>query len=194
MKNRVTPWADQDPAPKELVEKIKARRANRELIELDRILLKSTPLAEGWNEYLKRIRTDLALPIQFRELIICRVAQLNGADYEWQQHAPVFLREGGTQSQLDELANWAKSSLFDKTEKAILALTDESTKNVKVSDQTFDTAKNLLGEVQVVGAGKPSDPKALAAKFATAFPEYDLAYMIEYGAYGLVQTEEAKSR
>lgn len=152
MNKRVTPWTEQDPAPQELLEKIKARRVNRELIDLDRVLLKSIPLAEGWNEYLKRIRTDLALPIQFRELIICRVAQLNGADYEWQQHAPVFLREGGTQKQLDELQNWSRSSLFDETEKAILALTDESTKNIKIQDKTFDQVKACLGEVQVVEA------------------------------------------
>jgi alkylhydroperoxidase family enzyme len=148
----VTPWADGDSAPPELLEKIRSRRVNRELIALDRVLLKSIPLAEGWNEYLKRIRTDLALPIQFRELIICRVAQLNGADYEWQQHAPVYLREGGTQKQLDDLHHWQRSSLFDVTEKSILALTDESTKNIKVADKTFDDVKSRLGEVQAVEA------------------------------------------
>ena len=34
--------------------------------------------------------------------------------------------------------------------------------------------------------------KDLAAKFAKSFPSYALAYMIEYGAYGLVQSELKK--
>lgn len=36
--------------------------------------------------------------------------------------------------------------------------------------------------------GRPVDYKKLAEKFESEFPEYELPYMIEYGAYGLVQS------
>lgn len=52
-------------------------------------------------------------------------------------------------------------------------------------------AEKLVRQDIKARQGKAADPKALAAKFAKAFPEYDLTYMIEYGAYGLVQKEEA---
>jgi alkylhydroperoxidase family enzyme len=152
MSRRISPWQNQDAAPPELLKKIKARRVGGELIALDRMLLKSFPLAEGWNEYLKRIRTELSLNARFRELIICRVAQLNFAHYEWQQHAPVFLSEGGTQAQLDEMSNWEKSAAFTKDDRAILALIDESTRHIKVSDSTFEAVKNILGETGTVEA------------------------------------------
>lgn len=34
--------------------------------------------------------------------------------------------------------------------------------------------------------------KALAQKFQAKFPTYELPYMIEYGAYGLIQSEMQK--
>ena len=45
----------------------------------------------------------LALPGDLRELVIMRVAYLNGAPYEADQHAPIALREGVSQAQLDAL-------------------------------------------------------------------------------------------
>ncbi len=152
MKQRIKPWQDGDSAPKDLLQQIRARRPGGKLLDLDRALLKSIPLAEGWNQYLKRIRADLSLPGLLRELIICRIAQLNGADYEWTQHAPIFLKEGGTQAQLDELKTGKPLTHFSETEKAVIALTDESTRQIQVSDATFDHAKGLLGETQTVEA------------------------------------------
>lgn len=42
------------------------------------------------------------------------------------------------------------------------------------------------------GANSAALYQDLAAKFQIAFPEYDLSYLIEYGAYGLVQDELQK--
>ncbi|MFC3216446.1 hypothetical protein [Novosphingobium panipatense] len=80
---RVTPWQDGDPAPNELVEGIKARRPNGELIGIDRVLLRSFPLATGWNGLLGRVRAEFDLKLEYRELIMCRVAVLNRAEFEW---------------------------------------------------------------------------------------------------------------
>lgn len=137
MKTRVKLWQDSDYAPPALLKKIKGRRDQGKLIALDRLLLNSFPLAEGWNEYLRRIRKELSLNGELRELIICRVAQINGAEYEWGQHLVVYLQEGGTQEKADAMANWETSSLFTAADMAILALTDHSTKNIKVPDQVF---------------------------------------------------------
>src|SRR5262245_45559420 len=112
----------------ELVASIRARRGGT-LLNLDRMLLRSPPFAQGWNAHLGAVRRDLSLSPRLRELAICAVAVLNEADYELQQHAPEFLRAGGTAEQLQELAQLDKvgeeSAAFAATERAVLQLTLE---------------------------------------------------------------------
>ncbi|MNJ96751.1 Carboxymuconolactone decarboxylase family protein [compost metagenome] len=152
MKTRVKLWQDSDPAPSELIQKIKGRRKDGKLIALDRLLLNSFPLAEGWNEYLKRIRSELSLNGELRELLICRIAQLNKAPYEWEQHVGVYLAEGGTEEKASEIMTWQKSRLFNEKEKALLALTDESTRNIEVPDAVFQDLKKHFSDQHIVEA------------------------------------------
>lgn len=143
--------------PQPLVDAIRKRRGGT-LFNLDRILLYSPPLAEGWNGFLGNVRTRLSLSPKLRELAICIVAKLNYADYEFHHHAPEFLKAGGTQAQLDALgdpASAARASVFDAAERAVIAFTIESTREVKVSDATFAAARAALGDdrrlVELVG-------------------------------------------
>ena len=59
--------------------------------------------------YLKAVRTDLPTSPKLRELGICTVALLIGADYEYKHHAPDFLTAGGTQAELDALNSVVKA-------------------------------------------------------------------------------------
>ena len=68
-----------------------ARRGDN-LLDLDRMLLHSPTIAEGWNAFFGAIRDNSVLDAVTRELVMCRVAALNGSLYEWEQHAPL-LRE-----------------------------------------------------------------------------------------------------
>lgn len=51
--------------PAELVAAIRARRGGR-LLNLDRMLLHSPPLAAGWNAHLRAVRSELALEPRLR--------------------------------------------------------------------------------------------------------------------------------
>lgn len=66
-----------------------------------------------------------------------RVALLNRAPYEADQHAPIALREGLSQAQLDGLADWPACPLFDAPQRAVLAYTDAMTRQVQVPDAVF---------------------------------------------------------
>jgi hypothetical protein len=46
------------------------------------------------------VRGDLALSPKLKELAMCVVAVLNGAEYEWGHHAPLFVQAGGSEAQL----------------------------------------------------------------------------------------------
>ena len=138
----------------ELVARIRARRGGK-LLNLDRMLLNSLPFASGWNTHLGAVRGELAVSLRLRELAICAVAVLNGADYELAHHAPELLRSGGTARQVEALKALKFGSdsgdVFDPTELAVLRLTYEMTRHVKVSDATFsDVRSHLSDERQVV--------------------------------------------
>src|SRR5699024_11309022 len=94
-------------------------------------------VAQGWLDYLTAIRQKTSISGALRELIIMRVAILNRAPYEADQHAPIALQEGVTQDQLDALENWQDSDLFNAQEQAILAYTDAMTLQIQVPDPVF---------------------------------------------------------
>ena len=130
------PYADLSaPAAQPVVERIVAERGS--VLHLYQMLLHSAPVAEGWLGYLTAIRQKSSLPGDLRELVIMRVAQLNHASYEADQHAPIALREGVSQAKLDALPNWQDCPLFDARERAVLAYTDAMTRQVQVGDEVF---------------------------------------------------------
>jgi alkylhydroperoxidase family enzyme len=146
-------YANEAIAPQELVAAMLARRSGA-LLNLDRMLLHSPAYARGWNELLGAVRNELALPPRLRELAICAVGSLTRAEYEWRQHAPVFLSAGGSQAQLDRLCDVAAAAedidTFDATERAVLRLTLELTRDVTVRDATFTRVQKVLQDQQQI--------------------------------------------
>jgi alkylhydroperoxidase family enzyme len=134
--------------PKELVEAIRARRGGR-LLNLDRMLLYSPPLARGWNAYLGEVRGRLTLAPKLREIAICTVAALTDAEYEFHHHAVELSKVGGTDAQIEVLrALRTAASItdrFDTTENAVIQLTVEMTREVKVREATLAAARQALG-------------------------------------------------
>ena len=125
----VIPYQPKDiDEPRELVAAIRARRGGA-LLNLDRMLLHSPPLAAGWNGFLRAVRSELSVSPKLRELAICVVAVLNHADYEYCQHAPEFLKSGGSAAQLDALGRAGMSAIdaraFDAAEGAVIALAND---------------------------------------------------------------------
>ena len=156
---RLIPYQPADiDEPHELVAAIRARRGGA-LLNLDRMLLHSPPLARGWNGHLRAVRTELEVSARLRELAICVVAVVTGADYEFGQHGPEFLKAGGTTRQLDAVgrigATDPDAAAFDPAERAIIALALEMTRNVRVRRATSDAARAALASdrqmVELVG-------------------------------------------
>lgn len=158
----VIPYQPKDLAePRDLVAAIRARRGGT-LLNLDRMLLYSPPLAQGWNGFLRAVRSELAVSEKLRELAICVVALLNHADYEYHHHAPEFLRSGGSATQLNALEALGRVggsgidlSTFDAEERAVLALAVEMTRMVEVNTATMASVRAALANdrhvVEIVG-------------------------------------------
>lgn len=155
MTTRLPLLTDTQVGPPDLVAAIRQRRGG-ELIDLDRLLLHSPAFAEGWNFFMGRVRTALSLPALLKELAMCGVAALNGADFEMHHHAPLYLAAGATQAQLDLLLRLgaepglAADPEFDASQQAVLALVVEMTREVQVRDTTFARARAVLGSDQAM--------------------------------------------
>ena len=131
-----------------LVQRIVADRGS--VLHLYQMLLHSPNLAEGWLGFMTAVRQKLDLPGALRELVIMRVAQLNGAPYEAQQHEPIALKEGVTAAQLAALPHWAASDAFSALERAVLQLCDTMTQQVQVPRATLLAVQQHLGDKQTV--------------------------------------------
>lgn len=143
------PYADlTHPNVKPLVKRITEERGS--VLHLYQMLLQSPPVAQGWLNYLTAIRQKTSISGALRELIIMRVAILNRAPYEADQHAPIALQEGISQQQLDELEKWEQSQLFNDQQRAVLALTDAMTLHIQVPDEVFATVARFFNHQEIV--------------------------------------------
>ena len=171
---RIPDWTpDRKPQPQDLVQAILARRGG-ELLNLDRALLWSEPLARGWNTYLKNVRTGLGASRQLRELGICTVALLTGAHYEYHHHAPDFLAAGGTQAELDALQAFVKApqgamppGLAGDAE-LVVRYAAQMTRDVKVDDALFARMKERFDTTELVEITAAIATYNMVARFLVA--------------------------
>ncbi len=136
------------PETREIADKVKAQRGK--VLHLYGMLLHSPPIAEGWLQFLTAIRQKSLLPGDLRELIIMRIAFLNGAKYEAEQHEPYALREGISEQQLASLSSWQEATLFSDVQRDVLALTDSMTQNIAVPDKVFAAVRKHFDERSIV--------------------------------------------
>lgn len=133
--------------PSEVVDAIRLRRGGS-LLNLDRMLLHSPPFAEGWNELLGAVRSQLSLSPHLRELVICAVGSLNDASYEIIQHTKPFLEAGGTSAQLEALSDVPRAAenavLFDVCERSVLRLAIAMTREIRIDRGVFAAARQAL--------------------------------------------------
>tara|TARA_B110000503_G_C7142198_1_gene411341 strand:- start:333 stop:878 length:546 start_codon:yes stop_codon:yes gene_type:complete len=173
---RIPDWTPELKAqPQDLIDTILKRRGGS-LINLDKALLWSEPLARGWNSYLKAVRSELPTSWKLRELGICTVALLTGATYEYKHHAPDFLTAGGLQSQLDALhthVNRSPCSLpqdisLNPIESLVIQYAAQMTLDVKVSDSVFDELRKHFDTTEIVELTSAIATYNMVARFLIA--------------------------
>ncbi|KAE8349908.1 4-carboxymuconolactone decarboxylase family protein [Aspergillus coremiiformis] len=145
------------PEEADILSRVQTRRGETGLIPLDLALLHSFSVADGWNSFIGAIRTRTSLSQVIRELIICRIAVINGAWFEWDQHSPL-LKEGGFSADAIDVVRDTHSDISQKEqdkvispeEAAVLKYTDAMTKTVTVPEAVFQELKGLFNDREVV--------------------------------------------
>jgi AhpD family alkylhydroperoxidase len=118
---------------------------------LYQVLLNSPPIAHGWEQLLSAVRNRNSLPADVRELVILRVAALNGAPYEFAAHAPHALLAGVTQDTVDAMRD-PRSEAATLTAGQLLALrlTDTMTRDIVVPEALYRQVAQAYAPQQLV--------------------------------------------
>ncbi len=137
-----------NPALAPLEARIRAARGA--ISPLYRVLLNSAPLVEGWEALLTAIRQKTSVPPGLRELVILRVAVLNGAAYEFEAHVPHARRAGVSEEKMAAVREPGMELPFDATERIVLRLTDAMTRDIEVPDALYRELESRFGPAELV--------------------------------------------
>ncbi|KAF8629799.1 hypothetical protein AX15_003270 [Amanita polypyramis BW_CC] len=182
--SRLVPGRHPQPGVSPVADLIRQRRGHRGLTPLDAVLLHVPPVAEGWNLLLGAVRTKGALPGDVRELMILRVAAINKAKFEWDQHEPVGRGAGLTTPQLYIIRDTSTplppaKGILTPLQTAALRFADASTRDVRVpkdvTDDLIHELRNLVKENRLESAvGEVERAEDLFVEAAAVAASYNM--------------------
>ena len=168
---RIPDWSE-DAAPRDpaLLQAILARRGGK-LINLDRKLLWSEPLARAWNVYLGAIRREISVDPRLKEIAICTVARITGADYEFDHHWPEYVKAGGNEKcrhRIMDTDSAATDTEFTDDERLAIRYAITMTRNVKVPDSLFRLLRKRFSTTELVELTAAIATYNMVARFLVA--------------------------
>ena len=113
-------------------------------------LANAPKLLDAFLSYANAMRDGSELDPKLRELAILVVGHATGSEYEIAHHESHALKAGVTPRQYAEIPQHQTSDAFDQAERAVMALAEESTLKVQVSDATWAAARAHLDDKRMV--------------------------------------------
>jgi len=113
-------------------------------------LLRSPVLGQRMFDLLHYLRWETSVPLKLNEFAILIVGRQWRSQVEWFAHAPLAVKAGLSPDIVAELKANKRPSNMPPQEAAVYDFVTELTTKHAVSDETFNRAKTLLGEQQVV--------------------------------------------
>ncbi len=117
---------------------------------LYQVLLNSGPIASGWERLLTAVRNETGVPADLRELIILRVAVLNGAAFEFDAHVPHAQKAGVSARKIQAVREQALSDVFAPLERLVLELADAMTRDIVVPSAVMEPLRDCFDAKSVV--------------------------------------------
>jgi len=148
----VVPLLPEDLAePAELVAAIRARRGGK-LIGLDRVMLHSPVVAQGWGAFLGPVRTQLTLDPFQRELAMLAPCAIFDAAMEVRAHGKLLAELGASPEQIAAMDKAGlpefPKALFTPDQNAIIQFAGEVSHNGKPTKETLEAARAVVGSDQ----------------------------------------------
>jgi 4-carboxymuconolactone decarboxylase len=134
--------ADQQP---EEIRQWMARRGN---LNVFRLLANAPHVFAGWTQMVDELFDSPTFTLRMREVIILRVAHLQGSRYELAQHAGIARAAGLTERQINAIldADDIDAAGFSHTERTALDVITELCSTHRLRDDTFATAHAVFGD------------------------------------------------
>jgi alkylhydroperoxidase family enzyme len=168
---RIPAWTPQAaPRDPKLLEAILTRRGGK-FLNLDLALLWSEPLARGWNALLGAVRREFAVDPRMKEIAICTVARLTGAEYEFTHHWPEYVKAGGNDALRGKLSDPARASedrAFNDDERLAIRYAVAMTSSVSVPENLFGELRLRWSESEVVELTAAIAAYNMVARFLVA--------------------------
>jgi 4-carboxymuconolactone decarboxylase len=122
-----------------------ARRGN---LNVFRLLANAPNVFGGWAQMVDELFDSPTFTLQMREVVILRVAHLQGSRYELGQHVGIARAAGLTEQQINAILDTADldAAGFSATERAALDVTTELCGTHRLQDDTFAAAHDLFGD------------------------------------------------
>ena len=113
-------------------------------------LLRSPVLGQRMFDLLHYLRWETSVPLKLNEFAILIIGRQWRSQVEWLAHAPLAIKAGLSPDIVAELKANKRPSNMPPQEMAVYDFVTELTTQHAVADETFNRAKELLGEQQVV--------------------------------------------
>jgi 4-carboxymuconolactone decarboxylase len=114
------------------------------------VLLRSPEMGDIAQQFGASMRFNQAMPRKLNEMAIIITARYWTAQYEWYAHKRAALQAGLNPAIVEAIQNGRKPSGMQKDEDAVYTFCTEVLTTKHVSDATFATAKDAVGEKGVV--------------------------------------------
>lgn len=138
--------------------------------------MEQSPLARGWNVYLKAVRTELPTSRKLRELAICTVALLTAPSTNTTTTRRISYRRRRTQS------SWLRSAgvvaadprrsaadpALGKVEQLVIRYAAQMTRDVTVDDALFAALQQHFDTTQIVELTNAIATYNMVARFLVA--------------------------
>lgn len=168
----------EDPALRQMFDEVRAHGIA--LPNVYRVIGLAPPLLRAWLDFAWPLRLQAKTPRRIRELLILRGAQVSGARYEWVHHAAMARAAGVTQAQIDALAGWEQSALFDAREQAVLRLAEEVTRGPAASPACIEALKQYFNDAEIVELTLTASFYVCVARFLLSM-DIDLEEGLKHG-------------
>lgn len=137
-----------DPVLAEMFARIRAARGH--LLNIHRVVGLAPRMLRAQSVYARTMREESSLPRDLQELLILRIAQVNGSDYEQSVHRPIALACGATAEKIAALPDWRGSAAFDARERAALGFVDQAAASGEVEDAVLDTLRGAFSPQEII--------------------------------------------
>jgi 4-carboxymuconolactone decarboxylase len=138
------PLTDLEAQP-ESIRDFAARRGN---LNVFRVLANAPHVFVGWTQMVDELFDSPTFSLRTREVVILRVAHLQGSRYELSQHTEIARSAGLTEQQINAILDNGDldEADFSHTERIVLDLVTELCTTHRLTDDSFATGHAALGD------------------------------------------------